>query len=522
MYVGGIADSNYHGRMASFVFSDTDSLLLVFVEHRILVYRYVEASGRSTYLTAINADVPYDDADLADLRFCQMGDVVVITHPEYLPHELKRLSADCLTWSLETITFSLPIFPLYGGTPVLTDFYPPDEAHPPLEWSWRLTRILKAPDGRVYESAALPLTLQATQPVYNWDDLREFGREYWPPPTPSDPHPTQIMYAYITGDVVWCRGVGKYFRALRPILPEDNWGPDGYTDAWEEISTPGYEAISSMQVCYADTPINIRWDALYGPVVAATAGDDCIIATRIYRGRDGHFGFVGETTDTWFWDDGAVPDFSCPPPLGEDPFHTPNGVWGYTTEYPSVALHHQGRRFYAALTTRPWWVGGSAVEDYSNFDEATPAKDSSSVSFEIASNKFEKVRALISRDGLLVFTDNTEWLVGGSGQSEVLTPNSIARRPISKHGSGKLEPLEIGDSIAFVQRKGTVPRIMMMGGGGFKVIDASVYSRHLFTGHTIVAWAYAEDPWNLIWAVRDDGVVLTCTFLPDQEMLAWA
>jgi hypothetical protein len=52
--------------------------------------------------------------------------------------------------------------------------------------------------------------------------------------------------------------------------------------------------------------------------------------------------------------------------------------------------------------------------------------------------------------------------------------------------------------------------------------DISAISSHLFYGYNITEWAWAEEPFKVVWAVRDDGTMLTLTFLKEQEFVAWA
>ncbi len=52
--------------------------------------------------------------------------------------------------------------------------------------------------------------------------------------------------------------------------------------------------------------------------------------------------------------------------------------------------------------------------------------------------------------------------------------------------------------------------------------DVSALSSHLFEGRQIVEWAWAEQPYYLIWSLRDDGVLLSLTYLQEQEIQGWA
>lgn len=52
--------------------------------------------------------------------------------------------------------------------------------------------------------------------------------------------------------------------------------------------------------------------------------------------------------------------------------------------------------------------------------------------------------------------------------------------------------------------------------------DISVLSNHLFFGYQLKEWAYAQKPFKIIWAVRNDGVLLSLTYVKEQEMQGWA
>ena len=41
-------------------------------------------------------------------------------------------------------------------------------------------------------------------------------------------------------------------------------------------------------------------------------------------------------------------------------------------------------------------------------------------------------------------------------------------------------------------------------------------------GDRIVSWAWASIPFSALWAVRSDGKLLCCTYLPEHDMIAWS
>jgi hypothetical protein len=393
-----------------------------------------------------------------------------------------------------------------------------DESHPLRDWQWQVTRIIEYADGSTIETMPYTVSKWVAPTVSLWTGVG----------------------SYVTGNTVHLGGTyadgatyvpatvtdGRWYVALqnstnknpatetaywRAVYPHDTISEKAYTETDLKKSLPVYPEI----------PFQLHW----GEWVATTRTYR-IIATRIYRGRLGRYGFIGETKDNWFIDDGQTPDFSRPPPQGVNPFkvYAADGTTLTRTENPSVVTYFEGRRFFAATRERPARVWGSAVEEYNNFDEIIPPKDSDSLSFELASTSLEAVKALVPRRELIVLTDSSEWVVGGSEQGGLLTPNSIAARKEGERGSGSLQPIMAGDSVIFAQRKGSIPRALVFSrdGGGYQAKDLSLFARHLFAGHTIVDWAYAQDPWQIIWAVRDDGLLLSCTYIAERDMFAWS
>jgi hypothetical protein len=56
---------------------------------------------------------------------------------------------------------------------------------------------------------------------------------------------------------------------------------------------------------------------------------------------------------------------------------------------------------------------------------------------------------------------------------------------------------------------------------GFVGNDLLYFARHLIAGRRIADIAYQRRPKQIIWAVLDDGEFLACTFIPEQQFLAW-
>lgn len=255
------------------------------------------------------------------------------------------------------------------------------------------------------------------------------------------------------------------------------------------------------------------------------AGDGVIQSSRVYRGREGRFGLLGETKGDDYIDDGADPDFSDPPPQEVNPFKVYSAGGGLLrTEKPIASTIFENRRIFGGTEQRPGTGWGSAIGQWENFDEVPFADDEDSFRFELASSRTEKIRAFVEvQNQLLAFTSASVRRLAGSGESEVVTPNSLAARKLSSSGCAiDVSPLLVGERVFFMGGKAVRPLVLVFSANGAQSMDMSLASRDLFDGHTIVDWAYAEDPHSIIWVVRSDGALLSLTYLPELEVMAWA
>jgi hypothetical protein len=77
--------------------------------------------------------------------------------------------------------------------------------------------------------------------------------------------------------------------------------------------------------------------------------------------------------------------------------------------------------------------------------------------------------------------------------------------------------------ILYVQSKGSIVRDLSYNlyANIYTGTDISVLSSHLFYGFTVTGWAFAEEPFKVVHAVRNDGTLLNLTFMKEQDLIAW-
>jgi hypothetical protein len=126
--------------------------------------------------------------------------------------------------------------------------------------------------------------------------------------------------------------------------------------------------------------------------------------------------------------------------------------------------------------------------------------------------------------GLLIGTAHGTWQLsaGQFGSSTAVTPTNAVATPQAYYGASDVPPIVIGVDVLFVQRSGTVRDLSYsIYNNIYQGVDASILSNHLFFGVPIIQWTYADEPFRIVWGVRSDGVLLSLTYVKEQEMLGW-
>jgi hypothetical protein len=494
-------------RLCAFVGTDPDdSWILAFTEGRTLVYREDPDDPRFGFDNVTSVfETPYVESDLPNLRFEQDGDELIVLCAGAEPYVFTRSDDNLL---MSAMDFEPQAYPDHLGAVMLHtiegDGILPgaavigprqslgldpfgdedaesqlagDSSHPRREWSWAVTRIVRDAEGFLYETTP------------------EYVLLYY------------VSMATVTDDDPTVPTEDDEFRPMpRTVAIYPDWPQRLLLDVNED----DYPAATNAQPQFG------------GPLPE----DHSVVKSRIYRGRDGVYGYIGETTDTFFVDEGAEPQYNNPPPGGRNPFEVLDRSGDVTAvETPTVIAHFQGRRYFAATPERQASIWASAIGGrLMNFDEVPIPDPDDAFEFKLRSRRHQRIHALVPREHFLVaLTSAGEWEITGSGDQEVIAPGSVSAREIGTHGcSATVPPLSLDEAILYISNGDVTPRAIVYGEGGRRHVDLSVLARDYFENHTVVDWAYAEEPHRVIWAVRDDGKLLSCTWVQEAGVLAWA
>ena len=200
-----------------------------------------------------------------------------------------------------------------------------------------------------------------------------------------------------------------------------------------------------------------------------------------------------------------------------------------TNGNPSVCAFFQQRLVLAGPVQSPQTFNMSQPGDYYNFNIHQPVIASDAITGTLVSNQPNSIKSIVSVPaGMLIFTDQAAWVVNGGGSfqgvSAAVSPENIVATAQSFIGANDMPPIITNYDILFVQSKGNQVRDLAYNiyFNVFTGTDVSLIASHLFYGYNLTQWAWAESPFFVVWAVRNDGTLLSLTFLKEQEFQGWA
>jgi len=191
--------------------------------------------------------------------------------------------------------------------------------------------------------------------------------------------------------------------------------------------------------------------------------------------------------------------------------------------YPGVVTFHDQRLVFARTNNNPQTIYGSVIGDFENQNRSTPLRDDDAYTYTINALQVNEIKWLVPLDDLIIGTTASEWRMSAGTTSDAITPTSVNMNMQSRWGSAGVQPIMIGNTILFIQRAGSVVRdyTFEFTVDSYTGNNLAILANHLFDNHSIVDWAYQQHPDSIVWAVRDDGVLLGLTYARDHEVWGW-
>lgn len=202
--------------------------------------------------------------------------------------------------------------------------------------------------------------------------------------------------------------------------------------------------------------------------------------------------------------------------------------WNNTTDsrksyndYPGVVGFHDQRLFFAASDNEPMTIWGSVIGAFANFTTGTDPDDA--VEFTLALRKIHAIQWLESADKfMLAGTKGGVVRIAGGTLEESIAPNSISTKIVDGKGSGLVQPAIVNKNVFYVNdglRK-VISLLYDINVDGYEPLNANKFSQHL-TASGIKALAYQGLDQEILWALRNDGVLIGQVVDAPEKIYAW-
>lgn len=337
-----------------------------------------------------------------------------------------------------------------------------------------------------------------THPSYATRELRRLSATSWTLATVSFAPPSSVVTGVSASPSIASADTDKnktttYYKVT--ALTED-----GIT---ETLPSSSANALNNLSL--AGNYNTISWSALSG-----------YTRYNVYKLRGGIYGFIGQTKDTSIVDDNILADTTTPPPENVISLNAATG------DYPSAVVYHEQRRWFAGTNNKPQVLYSTRTgSDYSLLS-SLPSKDTDGMEVRAASGQYNQIRHLVALSDLIALTAGGEFRVYADN-APAITPTSISIKPQGYSGASNVHPVVTPGSIIYVQAQGSRVRELAYNweANAYRSIDTSIMAPHRFNGYAIAQLAFTRAPDSILWAVRDDGVLLGMTYVPDQQVFGW-
>ena len=193
---------------------------------------------------------------------------------------------------------------------------------------------------------------------------------------------------------------------------------------------------------------------------------------------------------------------------------------------PTVPAFFQQRLMLAGGTQSPSTLSFSQPGSYYNFNYSNPIQSNDSITEVLASGQLETIVAAVPTSaGLILFTDQSSWMINGGTTGSAISPSSVVANRQSFNGSApNIQPIVSNFDVLYVNAKGSSvwDATYNYYAQIFTGQDITVVSSHLFYGYQVVQWTWAQAPFKTVWAVRNDGDLLSLTYAKEEEFIAWS
>jgi len=192
-----------------------------------------------------------------------------------------------------------------------------------------------------------------------------------------------------------------------------------------------------------------------------------------------------------------------------------------TNNYPRTIVFFEQRLWFAGTPNNPQTLWASRSSDYEDLTQGI--LDDDALEYTISTDQVNAIQWMSPGKVLIVGTLGGEFIVSASSTNEAVTPSNVRIVRHSTYGSAFVPPIRISDIVVYLQRAKLKLRQFVYDwqSDNFLSPDLTLLSEHI-SSSGIKEMALQQNPFQIIWVLRNDGVLGTMTYLRDQEVIAWS
>ncbi len=461
-FISEVKTSANKTRLIPFEFSTTQTYILEFGNQYIRFYKDKGQilSGGSAYEIAS----PYLTAELFEIKFAQSADVLYICHPNHAVRKLSRTGHT--SWTLEELLFT------YG--PFLDDN------------TETTTLSSSAISGNSVTITASAITGINNNTGFQTTDVGRLVNIGY-----------GLGYAEITARSSTTVVTADILETLAPKVNPSKLSKEIsasdttiVVDKIDDYAATGTIRIDDELITYTGK------DAATRSFTGCTRGTS---STTAVTHRTLAFVYSTENIATTKWKLGAFSDFSG---------------------HPACVSFFEQRLVFAGTNTEPQTIYFSKSGDYENFATGTLADDA--MIYTIASNQVNRVRYLKAQRTLIIGTTGGEFTVTADGTDAAVTPTNLTIKKQSSFGTADVDALPVGNAVIFLQKAKRKFRELAYNfdSDGYVAPDLTILNDAV-TDSGINEFTYQQEPSSILWAVRDDGILIGLTYQRSENVVAW-
>lgn len=466
-----------------------------------------DTSGLPAYVSGgevariYTVDTPYKAEDLYILRARQSRNLIRLTHPDYPIHDLVRMGDT--NWTLTPTSIGNSVQP-----PITLTGTPSGAGNAGMVWAVTAVNELgeeSLTSTQLVVTNSVDYTTTAGSFKLTWSPVAgaRYYNVYRSNIVPDGGDASRAMLVGFVGSTFGPEFIDTNIIPDFTITPPSHYNPfaNGRIE-FITITDPGSNYDKNATV----TVSGGGGGGFVGFPVVNEAGN--ILAVVIVNGGEGYT---------------SAPSVSFSGGGGTGAAATAEIGFG-SGNYPSVSEIFQQRQIYAASLNQPLTLWGSRPRLFDNFDSSRVVVESDAYEYDIESEEAAPIRHLVAmRAGMLVLSQAGIWMFTG-GQDQAVTPINALADPQSFTGSSLVPPIRVDADLVYIEGKGSTVRLLSY--NDFSKVysgqDMSILSNHFFSPFRFIThWAYAQEPFKVIWARRSDGALLAFTLVKEQNVYAW-